>query len=152
MKAFPLPSALIITIFSFNPLAASAQTPVRTASVKREVMQQRHRVTGSLRAVSRGDLAALEAGRLIELTARAGDQVAKGDPLARIDSRRLDAQKREALADKRVAEADLKSSVALAEKAAADYARSEKLIQANAGESLRAGSASCSGARRQRQY
>lgn len=123
-----IPSALLVLSSLISP-PALAQMPVRTASVERQMMQQRHAVTGSLRAVSRGELAALESGRLLELAVREGEEVTKGDVLARVDARRLEAQKREALADKRVAEADLESQRATADRAEADYTRSRMLIE-----------------------
>ncbi len=95
-------------------------------------MQQRQAVTGSLRAVARGNVAALEPGQLVELTVREGETVKKSEIIARIDSRRLEAQRGEAAADKLVAEAELKSSEATAVKAKADHARAEKLFERDA--------------------
>ncbi|GAB5405651.1 MAG: efflux RND transporter periplasmic adaptor subunit [Aureliella sp.] len=89
-------------------------------------------MTGSLRAVARGDVAALESGRLVELTARAGDSVKKGDVIAKIDARRLHAQASAAQADRRVAEAELKRYRAIAKQAAANLSRAEELIRQNA--------------------
>ncbi|MCA9152409.1 MAG: efflux RND transporter periplasmic adaptor subunit, partial [Planctomycetales bacterium] len=109
-----------------------AQSPVRTAKVEAQSLQQRQRVTGSLRAVARGDIAALEAGRLIELTVREGDRIARGDVIARIDARRLEAQKAELLAESRVAQAELARTRAQGRLAASNLERKEKLIGQNA--------------------
>lgn len=111
---------------------ARAQTPVRVANVRTETLQQRQMVTGSLRAIARGDVAALESGRLVELAVRAGDTVSKGQVIAQIDDRRLQAEKLAAEAEKRVAEAELRRHRATAGQAAANLARSEKLIVQNA--------------------
>lgn len=110
-----------------SALPVFGQTPVRVAEVRNERLQQRQAVTGSLRAVARGEVAALEAGRLIKLTVREGDTVSQGDVIGEIDSRRLQAQKSAARADLRVAEAELKRHQAIAARAASDLARGEKL-------------------------
>lgn len=124
-------TAIVLSSLALLPHIVAAQAPVRTAMVQEEIMQQRHRVTGSLRAVSRGDLAALEAGRVTTLNARAGHRVGKGDVLARVDARRLEAQKGEALAEQRVAEADLKSQIAIVQRAEAEFARVKNLVTQN---------------------
>ncbi|MEM0926302.1 MAG: efflux RND transporter periplasmic adaptor subunit [Planctomycetota bacterium] len=111
---------------------AIAQTPVRVADVRLEVLQQRQKVTGSLRAIARGDLAALESGRLVELTVREGDRVSKGDVVAKVDDRRLRAEHSELKADLRVAEAELERQKALAKQATANLARAERLIMQKA--------------------
>ncbi|MDA8744222.1 hypothetical protein N9N28_06270, partial [Rubripirellula amarantea] len=58
----------LIALMLMPAAVLHAQVPVRTSAVQEQTLQQRHRVTGSLRAVARGDIAALESGRLIELT------------------------------------------------------------------------------------
>lgn len=127
-----LRSGLIFGLSATLTASSLAQAPVRVAKVQRQVIQKRHAVTGSLRARSRGDVAALEAGKIVEITVREGDVVKKGDIVARVDARRLESQKKQVLADKRVAEADLESHRAQAERAKADYARSQRLVQHNA--------------------
>ncbi len=123
----------IAAVVSFSlPRHSDAQTPVRVSEVRLERLQQRQMVTGSLRAIARGDVAALESGRLNELTAREGDTIAKGDVIARVDDRRLQAERKAAEADRRVAEAELKRHRATAKQAAANLARGEKLIRQNA--------------------
>ncbi|MEM9825229.1 MAG: efflux RND transporter periplasmic adaptor subunit [Planctomycetota bacterium] len=122
---------IFATVLSWTPLT-NAQTPVRVAQVRLEHLQQRQAVTGSLRAVARGELAALESGRLMTLAVREGDVVKQGDVIATIDSRRLRAQRSAAEADVRVAEAELKRHAAIAKRAAADLQRGRKLIRRNA--------------------
>ncbi|EMI16098.1 Secretion protein HlyD [Rhodopirellula maiorica SM1] len=111
---------------------AVAQVPVRVEPVQRQHVQQRHAVTGSLRPVARGNVAAIEAGQLRELGPREGDSIRKGDVLARVDARRLEAQHAEAVAEKAVATADLASANARLKQARADLARGQKLIHQNA--------------------
>ncbi|QEF99163.1 Multidrug resistance protein MdtA precursor [Stieleria maiorica] len=123
-----LPAVLVLTLIG----SASAQTPVRVAEARLEQLEQRQAVTGSLRAVSRGDVAALESGRLVELKVREGDVIQQGQLIATVDARRLLAEHAAAEADKRVAEAELKRNRATAKRAAADLARGEALIEQNA--------------------
>jgi multidrug efflux pump subunit AcrA (membrane-fusion protein) len=70
---------------------------VRTA-VEKEVVEVL-KVTGTLRAVRRAEVAALESGAVQTLAVDEGDLVEEGGLLARIDARRLDAQVQEAEAD-----------------------------------------------------
>lgn len=114
------------------PTTALAQVLVRVAEVRQEKLQQRQAVTGTLRAVSRGDVAALEPGRLMKLSVREGDVVKQGDVIAEIDSRRLQAQRAIAVADLRVAEAEMQRRQAIAKRATADLARNERLVRENA--------------------
>ncbi|MEM8865485.1 MAG: efflux RND transporter periplasmic adaptor subunit, partial [Planctomycetota bacterium] len=120
-------SALLITA-----APAAAQAPVRTATVRVEAVQQRQAVTGSLRAVARGDVAALEEGRLTELTVREGQPVAAGQVIARVDARRLQAAKREAQASRRVALAGVKRAKATAFRTRADLERARPLLSSGA--------------------
>lgn len=124
--------SLSLAVSNLTTYFANAQTPVRVAKVRSETLQQRQAVTGSLRAVARGDVAALEAGRLVELRVRAGDSVSKGDVIAKIDDRRLQAERAAAEADQRIAEAELKRHQATAKLAARNLARAESLVGQNA--------------------
>ncbi|MCA9133679.1 MAG: efflux RND transporter periplasmic adaptor subunit [Planctomycetales bacterium] len=112
--------------------ALQAQVPVRVESVQRENVQQRQAVTGTLRPVARGNVAALEAGQLLELAVREGQTIRRGDTVARVDARRLEAQLAETVADKHVAIAALASAQARLTQAQADLARGKKLISQNA--------------------
>lgn len=75
------------------PPAAVFVAPVRLEPARDESV-----VTGTLRAVSRAEIAAQEAEAVAEVLADEGDRVAKGDRLVRLDGRRLDAQVAEARA------------------------------------------------------
>ncbi|QDU39520.1 Multidrug resistance protein MdtA precursor [Maioricimonas rarisocia] len=95
-------------------------------------MQRHHRVTGSLRAVARGDVAALEEGRVVEVTVREGASVRKGDVIARGDTRRLEAQKSELQATLQKIEALVAQHQAELRQAKLDLDRHRKLVQSNA--------------------
>ncbi|MDQ8190427.1 efflux RND transporter periplasmic adaptor subunit [Roseibacillus persicicus] len=60
--------------------------------------QNTHRVVGSIRAVSRADVAAREEGALTEIFVDEGDTIEKHQILARLDPRRLEAQMAQAQA------------------------------------------------------
>ncbi|GAA5510320.1 efflux RND transporter periplasmic adaptor subunit [Novipirellula caenicola] len=122
-------SAVAVTV---SASLATAQVPVRVESVQRQTVQQRHAVTGSLRPVARGNVAAIESGQLLELKPREGELIRKGDIVARVDSRRLQAQHGEAVAEKAIAIADLASAKARLTQAKADLTRAQKLIHQNA--------------------
>ncbi|MCG8650429.1 MAG: efflux RND transporter periplasmic adaptor subunit [Pirellulales bacterium] len=123
---------LVASLLALPASATLAQLPVRAATVEMRPMQQRHAVTGSIRAVARGDLAALESGRLIELVPRAGHLVKKGHVLARVDARRLEAEKKTVEADLEVARADLASRQAIALQTQTALGRAERLLGQNA--------------------
>lgn len=122
---------MVMAMWSAVSAVALAQDPavyVRVADVERQMLQQRHAVTGSLRAVARGEVAALEPGELLELRVREGERVQKGEILARIDSRRLEALKAETEAEGEVAKAELARAKATLVQAEADVARARQLI------------------------
>jgi len=91
------------------PALALAQpaTPVRTAPVTNERVQEHRRVTGSLQAVARTSVASQEAGQVLTVLTDEGNRVREGDVIARLDARRLEAQLAEALARIDRAESDL---------------------------------------------
>lgn len=82
-------------------------SPVRVAAVEREVTAERRQVTGNLRAASRARVAAIEAGRIVEVAVREADAVERGAVLARIDDRRLRQDLTQAEAELSTAEAEL---------------------------------------------
>jgi len=61
--------------------------------------QETERVIGNLKARSISRMAALEEGALLELSVREADRVQKGDVLARVDTRRLQASRVQLVAD-----------------------------------------------------
>jgi RND family efflux transporter MFP subunit len=125
--------ALLIGLLPTTAWTQAPATVVRTAEAKLQEVQLHHRVTGSLRAVARGDVAALEEGRIIEITVREGAEVKKDDVIARVDARRLEAQRSELQATLRVAEAQIAQRTAELKQAKRDLARYERLVQTSAG-------------------
>lgn len=78
--------------------AAPGMTPVRTAEVTQERVQEHRRVTGSLQAVTRSAVASQEAGQVEAILIDEGLTVGAGDVIAQLDARRLQAQLAEAQA------------------------------------------------------
>ncbi len=77
-------------------------------------------VTGSLRAVRRSEVAALESSAISALEVDEGDRVKKGQLIARLDPRRLEAQIQEARATLTAARAELAQREAESERAVLD--------------------------------
>ncbi|MCA9256276.1 MAG: efflux RND transporter periplasmic adaptor subunit, partial [Phycisphaerales bacterium] len=115
--------------------AQQGPTPVLTGQVTKEKVQQHRRVTGSLQAVSRSSVASQEAGQLIEILTDEGMTVAKGDIIARLDARRLEAQLAEAEARVLRADSDLVERQSELEFAEFEMNRLKKLQQTNAASS-----------------
>jgi RND family efflux transporter MFP subunit len=110
-------------------VAQERQVPVRTAAVAIEDVQRTHRVTGSLRAVARAQVAALEDGRVVEVLVREGARITKRDVLARLDDRRLRAQIAESEATLKAMRAMIDQRHAELAKADQDYKRASHLVQ-----------------------
>lgn len=121
-----------IALMSSSAIAQMPPTAVRAVAVKQQEVEPHHRFTGSLKAVARGSVAALEDGRVLEVTVREGATVKEGDVIARIDSRRLAAQKGELDAAYGTAEALIAQREAELRQANLDMERSTSLIRNNA--------------------
>lgn len=95
-----LAAALGLSV-ALAPALALAQpaTPVRTAEVAQETVQEHRRVTGSLQAVSRAAIASQESGKVDRVHVDEGELVMSGDLLVTLDARRLQAQLEEARAE-----------------------------------------------------
>ncbi len=110
--------------------AASGAPPPSTVIVRpveeRETVEM-VAVTGTLRAVRRAEIASLEASALAQLHVLEGDEVTKGEVIATLDGRRLDAMTEEAQATLTVAEAQLEQRVAERARAERDLAMMEDL-------------------------
>ena len=89
--------------FAAPALAPNGQPPmaVTVDAVRREAVQEHRKVTGELRAVRRSRVATQEPGLVLELPVEEGRPVARGDLLARLDSRRLDVQLEAMVADEK---------------------------------------------------
>lgn len=126
-------AVILLGLASGNAMAQAPPTPVRTAEVKLQEVQLHRRVTGSLRAVSRGAVAALEEGRITEITVREGAEVKQGDVIARVDARRLEAQQSELRATFGVIEAQIAQRESELNQARRDLERYENLVTTRAG-------------------
>ncbi|XZE21336.1 efflux RND transporter periplasmic adaptor subunit [Pirellulaceae bacterium SH449] len=111
---------------------ALSQSAVRTEQVQLESLRLRHSITGTLRSIARGRLAVLEPGRVVEVIVREGDEVRKGDIVARIDARRLEVQKKELESEVERGKADLQRERARLKQAGADLNRAAKLMEERA--------------------
>ena len=76
-----------------NGAAADGVPPaaVYVQKITEETTQDIAKVTGSLRATAKADVAASEAGLAIELLVDEGDAVTKDAPMAKLDDRRITA-------------------------------------------------------------
>lgn len=88
-------------------------------AVEKEVVEML-KVTGTLRAVRRAEVAAVESGAVQAVAVDEGDLVEEGGLLVRLDGRRLDAQLQEAEADLTASEAELAQRDAELERAITD--------------------------------
>lgn len=103
---YAAPAALLFACAS-NVMGQQVPAAVLTDTVKKEMVQEHRRVTGSLQAVARSSIASQEAGQLVEILTDEGMTVAEGDVIARLDDRRLRAQVAEAEARVNRVESDL---------------------------------------------
>jgi len=86
------------------------QITVETATVSRQVGQRDRVLTGSVEANKSSTLSTRVSGSIQELLVEEGESVQKGDLIARIDSRDLQAEKNEAQANITQAEASVNSA------------------------------------------
>ncbi|MEM9347175.1 MAG: efflux RND transporter periplasmic adaptor subunit [Planctomycetota bacterium] len=94
-------SAAAIVVLIMLPTLAWAQpaSPVRTGEVRQQMVQDHRMVTGSLQAVSRSNISAQESGLVNQILVNEGSLISKGDVILTLDSRRLNAQVRQAEAE-----------------------------------------------------
>ena len=109
------------------PPANVVLTPVQKISTT-----QTHRVVGTLRSKHRSEIAAREAGAVLEITVDEGDTVEKDAVIARIDGRRIEAQISEARAEITVAEALVHQKKSRVKRSAIDLEMKEKLYASKA--------------------
>jgi multidrug efflux pump subunit AcrA (membrane-fusion protein) len=128
-RSLALSLGLAVLLWASAAAAQDRQVPVRTEPVAIEEVQQTHRVTGSLRAISRAQVAALEDGRIVTVLVREGARVTKGDVLARLDDRRLRAQIAESEATLKSTQAIIDQRRAELAKADQDHKRANQLVQ-----------------------
>ena len=112
--------------------AAPPPTSVRVAAVTEGLATERRRVTGTIQAAQRADVAAREAGALDALLVQEGDRVAEGQVIARLDARRLEAERDQTLAAIHSAEALITQREAELARAETDFAMHERLLARSA--------------------
>ena len=100
---------------------------VIVAPAERREIAETLAVTGTLRAVRRADLAALESAAVKTIHVDEGDEVKTGDPIATLDGRRIAAQLQEAVAGITLAEAELSQREAELTRATRDMEMMERL-------------------------
>ncbi|MFT4541290.1 MAG: RND family efflux transporter MFP subunit [Planctomycetota bacterium] len=125
-------AALSLSFASAGATSAFAQQPVFVETVELVPSQETERVIGSLRARSTSVMAALEEGVLLSLDVREADHVAKGEVLAKQDTRRLKATRIQLVADHAMAEATRLERQAQLENAKEDLAAIERAAQKDA--------------------
>lgn len=108
------------------PAAVYIQIPVQ------ETTENIAKATGSLRAQSRAEVAAREAGAVTEITVYEGDTVAQGAVLATLDPRRAVALLAEAKASLTAAKSLVRQRQAEASRASEDLAMKQSLLERRA--------------------
>ncbi len=126
-----LPAALLATLLSV-PLAAQGPTPVRVEPVKIETVEDLALVTGDLRAERRSLVAAQESGLILEIGAREGMRVSRGDRLARLDCERLERERAAMVALRVATAAEHTERAAQLEQESRDVSALESLSSRNA--------------------
>ncbi|PQO44260.1 efflux RND transporter periplasmic adaptor subunit [Blastopirellula marina] len=133
MNRSTLPLLALFALIGASTAAAQMQpVAVRAVPVELQKVQPHHRFTGSLRAISRGSVAALEDGRVLEVTVREGATVKQNDVIAIVDSRRLEAQQGELQAALLTAQALVSQRQAELRQTKLDLERSHTLVGRNA--------------------
>ena len=117
-----------LSLLTFNAWAQGPPaTAVHVSTVESETIEEYQKVTGSLRAVSRAGVAALEEGQVVEVTVQESDPIKKGAILARLDDRRLRAQLEEKEASLAVSEATVVERKAELARTQQDFDRARNL-------------------------
>jgi RND family efflux transporter MFP subunit len=98
------------------------------ATVESRLSSQKQAIVGTLRAKSRSDVAALEAGSILAIKVDEGDLVKQHDVIATLDGRRLAAQFAEAKAEITVAAALVHQKKARVTRSSIDLEMKEKLF------------------------
>ena len=101
---------------SFGARAQAPPSPVRMAEVKSEDVAERRMVTGELRSLRVAEVAAQEAGIVIELAIDIGMRVEEGQVIATLDAERLELEKQRTVAERAAAESAVAEEMALQER------------------------------------
>ena len=130
------PIAAALTTFavsaSVRAQGGPPATPVHGAEVQLQELQERRRVTGDLRAVARSLVATIEPGLVVAVPVDEGHLVAKGDPVAVLDARRLEHDRLRLLARAEVETAFVEAAEAELEQSTNDLASLEALLARSA--------------------
>lgn len=104
-----LPVLAIVACLAPRPAAAQGPppAPVRVDPARLEKVQDQRMVTGELRPVRKARVATQEPGLVLEITVEEGQIVKKGDPLARLDRKRLEIELQNIQAQEQVARASV---------------------------------------------
>lgn len=105
---------------------------VLTKPVIEESVQEKRRVTGTLRAVKRADVAAQESGAVASVAVDVGDNVKEGEAIATLDDRRLRASLAEAKSMLTAATAGVEEREAESTRATRDLEMKEQLFNKRA--------------------
>lgn len=101
--------------------------PVFVSQAQEEVVENRLRVTGTMRAVRETSVASQEAGRVVDVLVDEGDLVEAGQTLVRLDHRRISTELTRARARIQEMEANLVQRKAERDRAAEDLRMNTKL-------------------------
>lgn len=102
---------------------------VIASPVVQKPIQERRRVTGTLMAVQRADVASQETGAVEEVLVDVGDEVEEGQILVKLDGRRLRASLAEGTARRSAASTVVAERAAELERAKIDFERNESMFQ-----------------------
>lgn len=114
------------------PASGPRPATVIVAPVQKIAAAQSQRVTGSLHARSRAEIAAREAGPIDAILVNEGDSIKKDSVIARIDPSRLNAQIAEATSEITVAEALVHQRQSRVNRSTIDLRMKEELYEAKA--------------------
>ena len=113
-----------------NPEAADATTPaVEVVQAMHGALPLRERLTGTVRATGQVAIYPQVTGPIIDVMARNGDHVERGEPLVRIRQQIPQSQLRQAVANLEVARADVQSAEATLEEWEARFSRTRELAE-----------------------
>ena len=124
---------LIFILIGISSMVAETHAQVvRFSEVSESQLQPRKRVVGTLKAFNQAQVASAESGKIIKVLVNEGDIVKKGDVLAILDTRRLDAEKSRLVAEQMLAEANLELAKAEFTQAEEDYLAYKQSAQKSA--------------------
>ena len=116
-----------------QPLRQQPPAPVRVQVVVSEEVQDLRSVSGNVRATQRAMVATEESGLVLELLAREGERVEKGQPLARLDAKRLELELVRSRAEESLAAATLVEREVALERTRRDLEILQELARRDAG-------------------